>query len=235
MKITIVMPTYNEAVNLPLIVPKLLSLGIAGLSVLVVDDNSPDGTGRVAEELAEKYPGRVEVLHREAKAGLGSAYITGFKHALRDGADYIFEMDADLSHPPTDIPHFLEEIRHHEVVVGSRYVPGGMVDPEWSLWRKFLSWAGNLYARFVTGLQVHDTTAGFKCFRRSALLGLDLERVRSDGYAFQVEMAYACQKKGYQVAEIPISFAERTQGRSKMSFKIVLEAIWRVWQIRWRY
>ena len=229
------MPTYNEAENLPKMVETLLSLGVDNLDVLVVDDNSPDGTGDIAEELARKYPKRVDVVHRQGKMGLGTAYITGFRHALKNGASFIFEMDADFSHPPEIIPTILGKMVNYDVVVGSRYVAGGRVDSRWSLFRKFLSWGGNVYSRMVTGLRVQDTTAGFKCFRRSALEGLDLGKVRSDGYAFQVEMAYACQKKGYRVAEVPISFNDRTLGRSKMSLHIILEAMWRVWQIKWRY
>ena len=228
------MPTYNEAENLPQIVPALLSLGIEGLNILVVDDNSPDGTGQVAEELRLKYPGRVEVLHRGRKLGLGTAYVTGFAHALAQGADYIFEMDADFSHPPEMVRTFLQKIVDCDVVVGSRYTLGGALDPKWSLWRRFLSWGGNVYARLVTGLKVRDTTAGFKCFRRQVLESLDLSRIHSDGYAFQVEMAYLCQKKGFRVVEVPITFLDRTHGQSKMSFRIIWEAMWRVWQLKWR-
>ena len=235
MKVTVVIPTYNEAQNLPEVVRQLLSLDISGLKTLIIDDNSPDGTGQIAEQLAARFPEQVEVIHRETKLGLGSAYLTGFAHALEDGADFILEMDADFSHSPQCIPQFLKEIKDYDVVLGSRYVAGGRVDPRWSLWRKLLSWVGNLYARLMTGLRVRDATAGFKCFRREALLGLDLGRIQSDGYAFQVEMAYACQKKGYRVAEIPISFMDRAYGRSKMSWRIIWEALWRVWEIRWRY
>lgn len=235
MKTMVVLPTYNEAQNLPSMVAELLSLDVDGLQITVVDDNSPDGTGEIAEELAQRYPGLLHVIHRPRKMGLGPAYICGFQHALQSGADYIIEMDADFSHSPSYIPLFLEKIRHCDVVVGSRYVPGGQVDERWGLWRKFLSWGGNFYARLITGLKVFDTTAGFKCFRREALLGLDLDRIRSDGYAFQIEMAYACQRRGYRVCEVPILFEDRVIGRSKMSFKIILEAMWRVWQMRWRW
>ena len=235
MKAIVVMPTYNEASNLPEIVPQILSLDVEGLQVLVVDDNSPDGTGEIADQLAVAYPGRVEVIHRERKMGLGSAYLTGFARALERGADFVFEMDADFSHSPQYIPEMLDRIRNCDVVIGSRYVAGASVDPRWSLRRRFLSWGGNLYIRLMTGLKVKDATAGFKCFRREALEGLELEKVRSDGYAFQIEMHYACQKKGYRLAEIPIFFGERGRGESKMSFKIIWEALWRVWQIKWRY
>ena len=235
MKITVVMPTYNEAQNLPAMVRQILSLEVEGLQVLVIDDNSPDGTGEIADQLAEAHPDRVEVIHRERKMGLGSTYLTGFAHALEQGADVIFEMDADFSHSPQYIPQLLDRIRDCDVVIGSRYVAGGRVDPRWSLWRRLLSWGGNLYTRLVTGLKIRDTTAGFKCYRRDVLEGLDLGRVRSDGYAFQIEMHYACQKKGYRLAELPILFGERSRGESKMSLKIIWEALWRVWQIRWRY
>lgn len=234
-KLTVVLPTYNEAANLPNMVAALFGLGIDGLSIIVVDDNSPDGTGKIADELAAQYPGRVSVIHRPGKMGLGSAYVAGFTRALAEGADYVVEMDADFSHPPKTLHTFLDLMAEYDVVVGSRYVAGGKVDDRWSLWRRFLSWGGNLYARAITGLKVRDATAGFKCFRASALRGIDLTRVRSDGYAFQVEMAYICQRKGYRVCEVPIVFLDRTLGKSKMSSRIIREAAWRVWQIKLRY
>ncbi|MFH1485282.1 MAG: polyprenol monophosphomannose synthase, partial [Chloroflexota bacterium] len=203
--------------------------------VLVVDDGSPDGTGEVADALARKHPGRISVLHRAGKQGLASAYIAGFKRALEDGADVIVEMDADLSHSPHYVPQLLEKLHDYDVAVGSRYVAGGQVDPRWSSRRKFLSWAGNVYARWITGLKVKETTGGFKAFRRQVLQSLDLDGMESKGYAFQVEVAYACQKKGFHVAEVPITFQERGSGRSKMSWRIVWEAFWRVWHLRWRY
>ncbi len=235
MKAIVVMPTYNEASNLPEVVPQILSLDVAGLQVLIVDDNSPDGTGEIADRLAAAYPGRVEVIHRERKMGLGSAYLTGFARALERGADFVFEMDADFSHSPQYIPEMLDRIRSSDVVIGSRYVAGGSVDPRWSFRRRVLSWGGNFYIRLVTGLKVKDATAGFKCYRREVLEGLELGKVRSDGYAFQIEMHYACQRKGYRLAEIPIFFGERGRGKSKMSFQIIWEALWRAWQIKWRY
>lgn len=234
-KLTVVLPTYNEADNLPKMIGTLLNLDVEGLSVIVVDDNSPDGTGRVADEVAAEYPGRVGVIHRPGKMGLGSAYVAGFSRALAEGADYVVEMDADFSHPPALLSAFVDLMREYDVVVGSRYVPGGKLDERWSPWRRFLSWGGNVYARAITGLKVRDTTAGFKCFRASALRGIDLAGVRSDGYAFQVEMAYVCQRKGYRVCEVPIVFLDRTYGRSKMSSRIIREAAWRVWQIKFRY
>lgn len=234
-RVVVVMPTYNEAENLPRMVEELLRLPLPGLQLLVVDDNSPDGTGAIAEGLAGQHPGRVTVMHRAAKLGLGSAYIAGFRWALDHGADAICEMDADFSHPPADLLRLVAGLEAHDVVVGSRYVAGGQVDPGWSRWRKFLSQSGNWYARLVTGLRVQDTTAGFKCFRRQVLESLDLEGIRSNGYAFQIEVAYACQKHGRRVLEVPIAFLERGAGRSKMSRHIVWEAVWRVWQLPWRY
>jgi len=235
-RVMIVMPTYNEAENLPLMVSELFSLGIEGLELLIIDDNSPDGTGDLAEALARERPGKIQVIHRQGKLGLGTAYVTGFRHALSVGADYVFEMDADFSHKPSYIPEMLEAARDSDVVVGSRYIPGGGVDANWSPWRRFLSWWGNsIYARLILGLQVHDSTAGFKCFRRSALESLDLDRISSQGYAFQVEVAYACQRNGLRVKEIPIIFPDRIRGKSKMSANIGLEAAWRVWEIKWRY
>ncbi len=234
-KLTVVLPTYNEAENLPRMVEALVSLDIPGLSMLVVDDNSPDGTGAVADQLALQYPGRFSVIHRTGKLGLGSAYVAGFTRALEEGADYVVEMDSDFSHPPETLHRFLALMPDYDVVVGSRYTKGGRLDPRWSPLRRFISWGGNLYARLITGLTVRDATAGFKCFRASALRGIDLKRIRSDGYAFQVEMAYICKRNGYRVKEIPIEFLDRTLGRSKMSGRIFAEAAWRVWQIRFRY
>jgi dolichol-phosphate mannosyltransferase len=235
LKAVVVMPTYNEASNLAEIIGQVLSLDVEGLQVLIVDDNSPDGTGEIADRLAVEYPGRVEVIHRKGKRGFGTAYLTGFARALEQRPDFVFQMDADFSHSPQYIPQLLDRIRDYDAVIGSRYVAGGRVDPRWSLRRRFLSWGGNLYTRLVTGLRVKDATAGFNCYRYEALQGLDLGKVRSDGYAFQIEMHYACQKKGYRLAEVPIFFGERGRGESKMSSKIIWEALWRVWQIKWRY
>lgn len=234
-KVIVVMPTYNEADNLPAIVAELLALGIEHLKVIIVDDNSPDGTGRVADRLARSYPQRIRIVHRRRKQGLGSAYREGFELALHSDANYIVEMDADFSHSPTYIPKMLAKAQECDVVVGSRYVTGGSVDDRWGLWRRFLSWFGNMYTRAVTGLQVRDTTAGFKVFRREVLENIDLRRIQSEGYAFQIEMAYACQQAGYRICEIPIFFEDRVIGSSKMDLRIVLEAIWRVWQIRFRH
>lgn len=236
MRTTVVIPTYNEAENLPALVQALLSLPVGDLRVLVVDDASPDGTGELAEALSRQEPQRVQVLHRPAKLGLGTAYIAGFRQALADGADVIVQMDADFSHSPEDIPRLLEALADCDVAVGSRYVAGGRLDERWSWWRFLLSWwANSVYARFILGLKVRDATAGFKAWRRSALEAIDLEAIRSNGYVFQVEMAYVAQRLGLRVREIPIYFEDRRIGRSKMSVPIKLEAAWRVWDIRRRH
>ena len=227
-----VLPTYTEAENIPRIVAALLALE-PPVGILVVDDNSPDGTGAVADRLAAAHPGRVQVVHREAKTGLGDAYLAGFRVALAQGAERIVEMDADLYHPVEALPAMLRLAETYDVVVGSRYVPGGSLDRRWSPLRRFVSWAGNVYARLVTGLRVHDTTAGFKCFRREALEQIPLHQVRSQGYNFQIEMALRCQQAGLRVAEYPIHFRERDAGASKMTPGIALEALWRLWQLRY--
>ncbi len=232
----VIVPTYNEAPNIERLLQTLFGLGLPGLRVLVVDDNSPDGTGTLAEELGQsRYPGQVEVLHRPGKLGLGTAYIAGFQHALSRGATYIVEMDADFSHDPSVVKKFLEAMENADVAVGSRYVVGGSLDASWKLIRRIISKGGSIYSRAVLGLKVHDTTAGFKMFRREVLERLPLERVRSNGYCFQVEMAYLCQKYRFRVTEVPIHFTDRVAGTSKMSAGIALEAAWKVWQIRFRY
>ena len=233
-KTTIVIPTYNEAANLPELLRRIMALGVPGLEVLVVDDNSPDGTAELAERLSGGYGGRVSVLRRPAKMGLGTAYVSGFSMAIQRGADYVIEMDADLSHSPEYIPQLLSSMADWDVAVGSRWTAGGGADPEWALARRLLSRGASAYSRLVLGLRVRDTTTGFKCFRRQALDGLHLEGIKSQGFAFQVEMAYACQRKGYRVVEVPIKFRSRAQGRSKMSPRIILEALWRVAAMRLR-
>lgn len=231
-----VIPTYNEAENLPVLAAELLSLGLPGLVILIVDDNSPDGTGRVADDLAGRYPGRIQVLHRSGKLGLGTAYIAGFKHALEQGADFVIQMDADFSHSPRYIPQFLAAIDGYDVVIGSRYVSGGTLDERWGWWRNFLSWwANSIYTRLILGLRAHDVTAGFKCWCRATLEGIGLDRVRSNGYVFQVEMAYLTEKLGYRFLELPIHFEDRHIGRSKMTLLVKVEAALRTWQIRWRH
>jgi dolichol-phosphate mannosyltransferase len=234
--VLVVIPTYNEANNLPAISAELLTLDIEDLGILVVDDASPDGTGEVAEELVKRYPGRFHVIHRQGKLGLGTAYIQGFTWALEHGANYIIQMDADFSHSPSYIPQFFEFIKNYEVVVGSRYVPGGQLDERWGWGRWFLSWwANSVWIRVILGLKTKDATAGFKCWRRSALERIGLERIRSNGYVFQVEMCYLSEKLGFRIKEIPIYFEDRRIGQSKMSVPVKLEAALRVFEIRWRH
>jgi dolichol-phosphate mannosyltransferase len=235
-KTMVVIPTYNEADNLPSIVAELFAQPMEDLQILIVDDASPDGTGRMADELAARHTGRMHVIHRTGKLGLGTAYITGFKFALERGADYIIQMDADFSHSPNYIPVFLEKMQEHDVVVGSRYVEGGRLDEQWGMGRYFLSWfANSVYTRLLLGIKTRDATAGFKCWRRKVLETIDLDSVKSSGYVFQVEMAYLCEKLGFRVLEIPIFFEDRRIGRSKMTVPVKFEAAWRVFEIRWRY
>lgn len=237
MRLMVVLPTYNEAENLPKMVEALRSCGVEGLAVLVVDDNSPDGTGKLAEGLKARHPETVHVLHRSGKMGLGPAYVAGFKYALRHGAERIAQMDADFSHDPACLPVFMRlmDEQGYDVIIGSRYVPSGKLDAAWGWWRRFLSGFGNRYATLVTGLPLRDVTSGFKCFTRETLAGLDLDHISSSGYAFQIEVNYACYRAGRRIHEEPITFEDRVMGRSKMSSKIILEAMWRVWQMRWRY
>jgi dolichol-phosphate mannosyltransferase len=227
----VVIPTYNERANLPLIVPQILQQD-PRLEVLVVDDNSPDGTGMLADELSAANP-RVHVLHRPGKAGLGKAYIAGFRWALERGFDLIFEMDADFSHDPKFLPDFLKAIEHADVVIGSHYRHGVNVI-NWPIGRLLLSVGANEYARRVTGLPLTDSTGGLKCFRREVLAAIDLDQVRSNGYSFQIEMSFRAWKKGFRLLEIPIVFTDRVEGQSKMNKRIVREAIWMVWWLRLR-
>ncbi|MBN1503987.1 MAG: polyprenol monophosphomannose synthase [Candidatus Eisenbacteria bacterium] len=232
MKSLVIVPTYNELANVQALIPQILSLPL-DVEVLVVDDNSPDGTGKVVAEMAAKN-GRVHILSREAKLGLGSAYVAGFKYALsRPEIEYVFEMDADFSHDPATIPAFLEAIKDYDLVLGSRYLRGVTV-VNWPLSRLILSYSANLYTRVVTGLPVHDATGGFKCFRRRALEAIDLDKVGSDGYSFQIEMSFKCWKKGFRIREIPITFVDRRVGTSKMSHRIIWEAVWLVWRLRFQ-
>ncbi len=228
-RVLIVMPTYNEHDNVPVIVPKVLGQA-SGIDVLVVDDNSPDGTGKVADELAAA-DGRVHVLHRPGKLGLGTAYIAGFKWALERDYEYVFEMDSDFSHDPRHIPEFLESAQEHDLVLGSRYLKGVTVI-NWPMSRLMLSYFANRYSRFVTGLPFTDTTGGFKCYRRAVLEGIDLDAIHSEGYSFQIETTFRAWRKGFKVGEISIIFTDRVEGSSKMSGKIVREAVWRVWKLR---
>jgi len=234
-KTTLIIPTYNEAQNLPILLAKLFALPMKDLTILVIDDNSPDGTGQIAEDLKVDYGERLEVLHRAGKLGLGSAYIQGFQHALDQKADVIGQMDADFSHSPQKVLELYNTLHSCDVAVGSRYVPGGGVDKNWAFWRKGLSAFGNYYARTILNLPIKDTTGGFRFWHNKVLANLPLERVRSNGYIFQVEMAYLAHKFGYRFKEIPIYFSERKWGKSKMSFRIQLEAAIRVWLLLWQY
>ncbi len=237
MRIIIVIPTYNEADNLSAITAELLTLDIENLQILIVDDNSPDGTGEIADDLAQRwYPGRLNVIHQTGKMGLGTAYITGFKWALEHGADFVIQMDADFSHSPTHISQMLKNITNYDVVVGSRYVSGGQLDENWSWWRWFLSWwANSIWTRWILGLKTKDATAGFKCWRRNALKRIELDWIKSNGYIFQVEMAYIAEKLNFHVLEIPIYFEDRRIGQSKMSAYVKIEAALRVFEIRWQH
>ncbi|MBI3176520.1 MAG: polyprenol monophosphomannose synthase [Chloroflexi bacterium] len=236
MTITVVVPTYNEADNLPALAAALFALPLPGLTVLVVDDNSPDGTGQMADALASQYPARLSVLHRTGKGGLGTAYIEGFSRAIQAGANTIVQMDADFSHSPDYIPSMIDRLADYDVVVGSRYVAGGKLDEHWEWGRYLLSWfANSLYTRALLNLRTRDSTAGFKVWRRETLLGIGLDRVRSNGYIFQVEMAYLVERLGYRVLEIPIYFEDRRIGQSKMTVPIKLEAALRTWQVRARH
>jgi dolichol-phosphate mannosyltransferase len=226
----VIIPTYNESDNIPRLVPSVLSRD-PRLEILVVDDNSPDGTGRMADEIAATEP-RLHVLHRPGKMGLGTAYITGFKWGIERKYDVIFEMDADFSHDPAHLPQFLDAIERFDVVLGSRYLEGRVTVVNWPIGRLLLSYFANAYARRVTGLPVADATGGFKCFRREVLEALELDRVESSGYSFQIEMSFRAWKKGFRLGEIPIMFVDRDVGESKMSKKIVREAVWRVWRFR---
>lgn len=225
-----IIPTYNEAKNLPLIVPQILAQD-ERIEVLVIDDNSPDGTGRAAEELAQRDP-RVHVVHREGKQGLGTAYRAGFRWALERDYEYIFEMDCDFSHDPKHVPEFLAAAVDADLVLGSRYLDGRVTVVNWPMPRLFLSYCANIYARVVTGLRVCDATGGFKCFRRRVLEAIDLDAVRSNGYAFQIEMSLRAARRGFRIKEIPIVFVDRTEGESKMSGAIIREAVWMVWRLR---
>jgi dolichol-phosphate mannosyltransferase len=217
------LPTYNERENIE---PMLRALGDKDVRVLVVDDNSPDGTGEVADRLAEELD-YVDVLHRERKEGLGPAYLAGFRRALADGAELVLEMDCDFSHDPSDVPRLIAATDEADVVLGSRYVSGGGVR-NWGMLRRFVSAGGSWYARVLLGTSVRDLTGGFKCYRREVLERIDLDAITSKGYAFQIETTYRALRAGFRVVEIPITFADREAGGSKMSKGIVAEAIWKV-------
>ncbi len=229
MKTLIVMPTYNERENITAIVDDILRYA-PQVDLLIVDDNSPDGTGELADALHEQYS-NVSALHRAGKLGLGTAYITGFRYALDHGYDLIFEMDADFSHDPRYLPAFLAEAERADLVIGSRYVQGGGT-PNWSPLRRFISGGGNIFARVMLGLPIKDATAGYRCYRREVLAALDLDSIQSQGYAFQVEMAYQTLKRGFRVHETPIIFVDRRVGKSKMSRKIFIEGFVYVLRVR---
>lgn len=232
---TVILPTYNERENLENFVGTLQKVfkdnDLRG-RILVVDDNSPDGTGEIANRLSEEYQ-NLSVLHRPQKQGLGPAYIAGFKEALGGDTRFIFEMDSDFSHDPAYIPAFLDAIQDADLVLGSRYVPGGKVE-NWGAMRRMISRGGGLYARFILGVPVNDLTGGLKCFRREVLESIDLDSVSSHGYGFQIEVTYRALQRGFKVREIPITFSDRQKGQSKMSNKIVLEAALLVWKLRLR-
>jgi dolichol-phosphate mannosyltransferase len=235
LQIILILPTFNEAENLPKLVSALFSLPFDDLRLMVVDDNSPDGTGQIAEDLSVSHAGKIDVLHRPRKMGLGTAYVTGFTLAVKKGADVIGQMDSDFSHPVERLPEMVKALEGVDCIIGSRYIKGGSVDERWPLWRKGLSRFGNAYARTILGLPMRDVTGGFRLYRLEALKRMPLDRIRSNGYIFQVETAYMGYLLGLQYAESPIYFADRRWGKSKMSPRIQMEAALRVWQLLWFY
>lgn len=226
----IIIPTYNERENIPRLVPMVLAQD-PRLDILIIDDNSPDGTGQVADEIAAAEP-RVHVMHRAGKLGLGTAYIAGFRWGLERGYDWLFEMDADFSHDPSHLPQFVEALGTYDLVLGSRYLEGRVTVVNWPIARLLLSYGANIYARRITGVPLWDATGGFKAFRRRVLEAIDLDRIESEGYSFQIEVNLRVWKRGFSIGEIPIVFVDRTTGESKMSKKIIREAVWRVWKLR---
>jgi dolichol-phosphate mannosyltransferase len=229
MKALVVIPTYNESENILRLIGEVLRQD-PGIDILIVDDNSPDGTAGLVKTMMATQP-RVHLIERPQKAGLGTAYVAGFKYAIAHGFDVVFEMDADFSHDPNEIPNFLRRISSCDLVLGSRYTNGVRV-LNWPIQRLLLSYSANLYTRFMTGLPVHDATGGFKCFRRKVLEAIDLDAVQSNGYAFQIEMSFKAWKKGFRIEELPIVFLERQKGASKMSKHIVYEAVFMLWRLR---
>lgn len=234
MRISVVIPTYNEAENLPKLVSALFSLPL-DIRLLVVDDNSPDGTGKIAEDLARAFLGKIETLHRPGKMGLRSAYLNGFQKILDSDAEAIVQMDADFSHDPERLVQMVQQLENVDVVLGSRYVSGGSVDKQWPLWRKWLSAFGNFYARSILHMPLHDVTTGYRMWRTEALKQIPFERIQSTGYIFLVEMIYLAHCLEFKIGEVPIYFADRRWGKSKMSFKIQMEAALRIWQVLWGY
>lgn len=227
----VIVPTYNERENILKLIDAVLAQSPT-IDVLVVDDGSPDGTGTLVDERAAS-DGRVHIIHRERKLGLGTAYVAGFRWALERDYEFIFEMDADFSHDPQHLPQFLASIENADLVLGSRYRDRKVTVVNWPIGRLMLSYFANVYARLVTGLNVFDATGGYKCFRRRVLEAIDLNDVRSNGYAFQIEMSFRAWRRGFRIVEIPIVFVDRTEGSSKMSKRIVREAVWMVWRLRW--
>ena len=230
-KALVIIPTYNERENLPKLLPLILAQD-PRIEILIIDDNSPDGTGPLADDMARVEP-RVHVLHRAGKLGLGTAYIAGFRWGIERGYEWLQEMDADFSHDPSHLPQFLDAIQEYDVVIGSRYLEGRVTVVNWPIKRLLLSYYANVYARLVTGLPVGDATAGYKCYRREVLEAIPLDRVESQGYAFQIEMKFRAWRRGFRLGEIPIVFVDRTLGESKMSKHIVREAVLKVWKLRW--
>ena len=235
MKTTIVIPTYNESANVRPMTKTLLGLDLPDTRLLIVDDESPDGTGLIADQLAEEHRGQVEVLHRHGEKGLGRAYVDGFGLALSQGAEAVVQMDCDFSHAPADVPRLLSHLDNYDVVIGSRYVEGGKTADDWEQGRVLLSWWANLYTRLILGSSIRDITAGFKAWRRETLVGIDLDAIRSQGYVFQVEMAYVANQLGYRSLEVPICFEDRRVGESKMTMSVKVEAALGVWRIWWRH
>jgi len=228
----VIVPTYNEIENLPRKIPLILEQD-EHIDILVVDDASPDGTGKLGDEMAAQNP-RINILHREGKAGLGKAYLAGFAWALERDYELIFEMDADISHPPDALPSIIHAAQTHDVVVGSRYVDGRVTVSNWPMSRLLISYFGSIYARTITRMPIRDATGGFNCWHRKVLEAVHLDRVRSNGYSFQIELKYRAWRKGFSLKEVPILFTERDEGDSKMSKSIVREAIWRVWWLKIR-
>jgi dolichol-phosphate mannosyltransferase len=235
MKITLIIPTYNEAENLPKLVAAVLAQPLPELKLLIVDDLSPDGTGEVADELARQHPGRVEALHRDGPRGGGRAYVFAFAHALRGGAEAVGQMDCDFSHPPEKLPELAAKLESCDLALGSRYIPDGGVDKKWPLWRKALSVWGNFYARTILGLPIRDVTGGFRLWRRELLEKIPYSSVISNGYVFLYEILFLAHRAGARFGEVPIYFADRKWGESKMKLNVQLEAAWKVWQVRWHY
>jgi len=227
----VIVPTYNERANIAKLIESVLAQD-PRLDILIVDDGSPDGTGAIVEEIRQDSP-RVNILHRASKMGLGTAYLAGFRWGLDSGYGLMFEMDADFSHDPAHLPSFLAAIDGADLVLGSRYRNGKVTVVNWPIARLLLSYFANVYARWVTGLQLFDATGGFKLYRREVLEAIDLSAVRSNGYAFQIEVSFRAWKKGFRIVEIPIVFTDRSEGESKMSRRIVWEAVWMVWRLRW--